>query len=76
MLKLKKTRLSLEEKPVKSYHRATEIKDWINSEEFKAKRTSGRNKKRLKAAGIWRRYLEQSLKDYARSQTILIRSDH
>lgn len=67
MLKLKKMRLSLEEKPVKSYHRATEIKDWINSEEFKKlKELPEEIKTRLKAAGIWRRYLEQSLKDYAK----------
>ena len=70
MLKLKKTRLSLEEKPVKSYHRATEIKDWINSEEFKKlKELPEEIKKRLKAAGIWKIF-RAIPKDYAKSQII------
>ena len=64
---IKNRRLSLEEKPVKVYHRVIEIKDWINSGEFEElKRIPADVKRSLKAAGIWRRYLEQSLKDYAK----------
>ena len=58
----------MKENQLKVYHRATEIKDWINSKEFeKLKDTPKEIRTRLKAAGIWRRYLEQSLKDYIKN---------
>ena len=57
------------EQTQKLYHNVIEIKDWINSEEFnETKELPDKIKTRLKAAGVWRKYLEQSLKEYIKSK--------
>ena len=60
----------MKEKPNGLYHTGIEIKDWIESSEFsELKMIPKEIKERLKAAGIWRRYLEQSFKDFIRNNS-------
>ena len=60
----------MKEKPNELYHTGIEIKDWIESSDFsELKMIPKEIKERLKAAGIWRRYLEQSFKDFIRNNS-------
>ena len=60
----------MEEKPRELYHMRLEIKDWIESSDFSELRMIPKEiKEKLKAAGIWRRYLEQSFKDFIRENS-------